>query len=102
MFQIDTFLAGCEAALNEPQSALATKDVLARAIAHPAQLDAALGAAAQGGFRSLYRSPALTVLQFVWPPGVSLYPHDHRMWAAIGIYGGNEDNRFFRRTPEGI
>lgn len=24
------------------------------------------------------------------------------MWAAIGIYGGNEDNSFFRRTPDGI
>jgi len=52
--------------------------------------------------RSLYRSSTLTVLQFVWPPGVKLFPHDHRMWAAIGIYGGGEDNTFFRRAPEGL
>jgi predicted metal-dependent enzyme (double-stranded beta helix superfamily) len=45
-----------------------------------------------------YLSPTLTVLNAVWPPGMSLYPHDHRMWAAIGIYGGQEDNTFFRRT----
>ncbi len=24
------------------------------------------------------------------------------MWAAIGIYGGQEDNAFYRRTPEGV
>src|SRR5690606_16709 len=29
---------------------------------------------------------------------MSIYPHDHRMWAVIGIYAGQEDNRFFRRT----
>ncbi len=52
--------------------------------------------------RSLYRSSALTVLRFVWPPAVELFPHDHRMWAAIGIYGGGEDNTFFRRVPEGL
>ena len=52
--------------------------------------------------RCLYRSSALTVLQFVWPPAVELFPHDHRMWAAIGIYGGGEDNTFFRRVPNGL
>jgi predicted metal-dependent enzyme (double-stranded beta helix superfamily) len=29
---------------------------------------------------------------------MTLYPHDHRMWAAIGIYGGQEDNTFYRRS----
>jgi predicted metal-dependent enzyme (double-stranded beta helix superfamily) len=24
------------------------------------------------------------------------------MWAAIGIYGGQEDNTFYRRAPEGV
>jgi predicted metal-dependent enzyme (double-stranded beta helix superfamily) len=28
-------------------------------------------------------------------------PHDHRMWAVIGVYGGGEDNIFWRRLPEG-
>ncbi len=23
---------------------------------------------------------------------MTIYPHDHRMWAAIGIYAGREDN----------
>lgn len=30
-----------------------------------------------------------------------LAPHDHGMWAAIGLYGGREDNHFYRRDAEG-
>jgi predicted metal-dependent enzyme (double-stranded beta helix superfamily) len=33
---------------------------------------------------------------------MSLYPHDHRMWAVIGIYDGAEDNTLYRRGPNGI
>jgi predicted metal-dependent enzyme (double-stranded beta helix superfamily) len=92
----------CGAAVRESQPALAVKEVLTRAIANPSDIDRALGDAAKWAMRSLYRSPVLTVLQFVWPPGVKLFPHDHRMWAVIGIYGGGEDNTFFRRVPEGL
>jgi predicted metal-dependent enzyme (double-stranded beta helix superfamily) len=101
-FDVDTFVADCEAALRESQPALAVKEVLARAVANPSDIDRALGDAAKWEMRSLYRSSALTVLQFVWPPTVELFPHDHRMWAAIGVYGGGEDNTFFRRVPEGL
>ena len=40
------------------------------------------------------------MLHIVWAPGMVLYPHNHNMWAAIGIYGGREDNTFFRRSRE--
>ena len=33
---------------------------------------------------------------------MALNPHDHRMWAVIGMYGGQEDNAFFRRVPGGL
>jgi predicted metal-dependent enzyme (double-stranded beta helix superfamily) len=52
---------------------------------------------APAGLNILYRAPDLTVINAVWPPHMALFPHDHRMWAAIGIYGGKEDNSFFRR-----
>ncbi len=29
-------------------------------------------------------------------------PHDHRMWAVIGIYSGREENTFFRRNKDGL
>ena len=36
------------------------------------------------------------------PPGMALFPHDHRMWAAIGVYGGEEHNAFYRRDDGAI
>jgi predicted metal-dependent enzyme (double-stranded beta helix superfamily) len=29
-------------------------------------------------------------------------PHNHLMWAAIGVYGGQEDNTFYRRVGGGL
>ena len=75
---------------------------MTRARARPAEIDRALGVPDRGGVFTLYRSPELTVLQVIWSPAVTLYPHEHRMWAANGIYGGREDNTFYRRAPDGI
>ena len=30
---------------------------------------------------------------------MTIMPHDHRMWAVIGIYTGRENNIFWRRLP---
>jgi predicted metal-dependent enzyme (double-stranded beta helix superfamily) len=49
----------------------------------------------------LHHTPELTIIDVVWAPGMVLFPHDHRMWAAIAVYTGREDNEFFRRPVEG-
>jgi predicted metal-dependent enzyme (double-stranded beta helix superfamily) len=102
MFDVDEFVAACRDALTDVQSALAVKEVVECAVAQPDEIDRALSVASKGGMRSLHHSHDLTIIQFVWPPGVVLFPHDHRMWAANGIYGGSEDNTFYRRTDHGI
>lgn len=102
MFDVEEFVADCRAALGEQQPAVAVKEVLARALADPGAIDETLGVAKTGGIFPLHRTDDLTVLQILWPPGVSLFPHDHRMWAANGIYGGSEDNTFYRRVGGGI
>jgi predicted metal-dependent enzyme (double-stranded beta helix superfamily) len=102
VFDVDAFVSDCRAALREAQPALAVKETLQRALSSPTRIDEALGAPARGGVVTLHRSDDLTVLQIVWPPRVSLFPHDHQMWAANGIYGGREDNTFYRRGPDGI
>ena len=33
---------------------------------------------------------------------MTMHPHNHLMWAAIGIYGGQENNVFYQRTDNGI
>jgi predicted metal-dependent enzyme (double-stranded beta helix superfamily) len=101
-FDVDELIASCAAAQGEPQPGLAVREILERLVSRPADIDAALGSATSGGMRSLYTSPDLTILHIVWPPGVVLFPHDHRMWAANGIYGGAEDNTYFRRVADGI
>jgi predicted metal-dependent enzyme (double-stranded beta helix superfamily) len=42
------------------------------------------------------------VLRVAWTPGMAINPHDHAMWAVIGLYGGREDNSFYRRAGGGL
>jgi predicted metal-dependent enzyme (double-stranded beta helix superfamily) len=101
MFDIDQFVGECMAALDESESRRAIREVLARAVSEPSSVADTLDHSL-AGLNILYRSPRLTVLNVVWAPLMSLQPHDHRMWAAIGIYAGQEDNSFYRRQPEGL
>jgi predicted metal-dependent enzyme (double-stranded beta helix superfamily) len=102
MFDLDAFVADCRAALRESTPEVAVKELVERAVAHPAEAERALGTPSAAGVRALHRSPELTILNVVWTPGMAIYPHDHRMWAVIGLYGGREDNTFYRRSPEGL
>lgn len=101
MFDIDTFVASCHDALTEPEPRRAVREILLGTLRRADQVAAVVGRPA-GGVDVLFSSPELTVLNFVWAPRMSIYPHDHRMWAVIGIYGGAEDNTLFRRGPDGI
>ena len=98
-FDVDELIAQCLEANAESQPLLATRDVLARVVAAPdAVTDALLPP--EGGLNLLYNTADLTIINIVWAPGMTLLPHDHRMWAAIAIYGGREENVFFRRDPD--
>lgn len=72
-------------------------DLLERTVAEPSHVEAALPAQ-RAELTKLHHSPELTVLKVVWAPDMAIWPHDHTMWAAIGIYAGQEDNTFFRKT----
>jgi predicted metal-dependent enzyme (double-stranded beta helix superfamily) len=47
-----------------------------------------------GSSQLLHTEPGLTVLHTVVNPGFVSPPHDHRTWAVIGVYDGQEDNVF--------
>ena len=98
MFGLDRLVADCRAALGSPSAEAAIKELLTAVVARPADIEAALGAPRVGGISTLHHSPELTILNVVWAPGMAIYPHDHRMWAIIGLYGGREDNVFYRRN----
>ena len=88
MFEIDQFCADCRLAMNETDKERAVRDVVARAVSDPSALMLAIGEPQKAGVNTLYRSDDLTVLNLIWGPEMNLMPHDHSMWAVIGIYQG--------------
>lgn len=100
MFEKDRFIQDCIDAI--PQGQQAIREVVTAAVADSAGIMAELGEPEHAGIATLYRSPELTILNFAWAPCMSLMPHNHQMYAVIGIYSGREDNLFWRRTKTGI
>ena len=96
MFDVDSLLEDCRRANEETEPRRAVREVLDRVVREPGAVADALRPT-EGGLQVLLNTPDLTVINIVWAPGMELFPHDHRMWAAIGIYTGTEDNAFFRR-----
>jgi predicted metal-dependent enzyme (double-stranded beta helix superfamily) len=98
MFDPQRFIADCEAACADGGQP-AVREMMAAAMADRAAVIAALGEPKRAGIEVLHSSPALTVLNLVWGPHMTVMPHNHHMWAVIGIYGGREDNIFWRVMP---
>lgn len=99
---IERFVADCVAANEETDAQAAVREVLARAVSTPDAVLAALGDPGKAGLNVLLSSPSLTIFAATWTPQMNLMPHDHLMWANIGIYTGREDNIFWKRTSGGI
>ncbi len=97
MFDRDQFIADCQAASRLGAAHAPVREVVARAVAEPGDVLAGLGEPRQAGIETLHRAADLTILNVVWRANMTLMPHDHRMWAVIGIYTGREDNIFWRR-----
>jgi predicted metal-dependent enzyme (double-stranded beta helix superfamily) len=100
MFDLDRFIEDCRTAVREDPSHKAAREVVAHAVSDPNAVLAALGEPARAGITPLYRSEDLTILNVVWGPRMTIMPHNHLMWAVIGIYTGREDNIFWRRLPQ--
>ena len=100
MFDKEQFIQDCVDAV--PGGQRAVREVVEEAVSDPAGVIAGLGEPEHAGVTPLYRSSDLTILNFAWAPWMSLMPHDHNMYALIGIYYGREDNIFWRHTEHSI
>lgn len=100
--EIDDIVDRCRRARAESTPQLAIRDAVAELVADPNSVAEAIGPIVEGGIKLLHRADDLTVLHIAWTPGMRLMPHDHAMFAVVGMYGGQEDNEFFRRTPGGL
>ena len=101
MFDKDRFIEACCAALRETRPQEAIRELVARTVSDPASVVRALEPR-RAGVETLYRAPNLTILNLCWGPRMQIQPHNHCMWAVIGIYGGREENVFFRRAEHGL
>jgi len=100
MFEIDRFIDDCRAAVRQDPSHKAVREVVARAVSDPGAVLKALGEPKRAEIQKLHRAPELTIINVIWAPHMTIMPHDHRIWAVIGIYSGREDNIFWRRLDD--
>lgn len=98
MFDVEAFVSDCRSAVGEGHKAV--REVVVRAVSDPASLITALGEPERAGVYPLYESPDVTVINFVWAPHMTFAPHDHKMFAVIGVYNGREDNVYWRRVGD--
>jgi predicted metal-dependent enzyme (double-stranded beta helix superfamily) len=98
VFDLDRFIEECRVARAADADAKGVRDIVQRAISEPASIMRALGEPRRAEFRAVHRSADLTVLHLVWGPRMMIPPHNHLMWAVIGIYSGREDNTYWRRV----
>ena len=98
MFESERFVADCRAAFAEDPTHKAVREVLASTVSDPAAVLKGLGEPKRAEIKKLFHSDALTIINVIWAPGMMVMPHNHRMWAVIGIYTGREDNVFWRRV----
>jgi predicted metal-dependent enzyme (double-stranded beta helix superfamily) len=99
MFDLDRFKADCRAAVAEATAVQAIREIVARAVADPGAVQKAIAEPHRAEVQILHRSADLTILNVIWGPRMTVMPHNHKMWAVIGIYLGREDNILWRRLP---
>ena len=99
MFQRERFIEDCRQAANDGQRAI--QDLVADAVSDPQDVIAELGEPSEACIQKLYCGTDLTIVNVVWAPFMSVMPHNHEIWAVIGVYRGAEDNIFWRRLEDG-
>ena len=88
MFDKDQFVEELRAARNESDSMDAISEVITKAIQDPASIIRALGAPGRGRAEQLYADESITISNIIWGSEMWVPPHDHLMWAVIGVYQG--------------
>ncbi len=101
-FDLDRFVDQIKSARQETDGQRAVEELLRKAVSQPAHILSELGEPVEAGIHTLHRDDDLTILNVVWAPLMVLLPHNHNMWASIGIYTGREDNILWDRRGESV
>ena len=98
MFDVARFISQCEGAVAASDGREMVRQILAAAVSKPSDLLATFGEPKLAGVEVLHRSPKLTILHVAWPPSFTQTPHNHLIWAEVGVYSGREDHIFWQRS----
>ena len=102
MFERERFIEDCKRVTAEYDTPHAIREVVALAVSDPGEVVRGLGEPERGGIEKIYHADDLTIINVIWGPGMTIMPHNHNMWAVIGVYGGQEDNVFYQRGESGL
>jgi len=97
VFDVDVFISKCKAAVEYGNGQKEINSLVKNIMSEPSNIIKTFGEPTKAEVQKLYVSKTLTILHIVWGPQMMIMPHDHQMWAIIGIYAGREDNIFWRR-----
>ncbi len=100
MFNLEKFVEDCKSAVEQDPTHCGVAEVVDRAFSDPSAVTTALGEPTKSGIIPIYSSPELTIVNVIWKPSMTIQPHNHEMWAVIGIYQGREDNIYWRRIKD--
>jgi len=89
MYQLDDLIRELHEARKSPELS-AVQELVRRAVTERPLADD------PDRFQILHDEPGLTILHVVVGGGFVSPPHDHRTWAVIGVYHGQEDNSFYK------
>ena len=99
MFDLHEFVKQCQLAIDKPKPAQQIEVLVKEAISDPEAVKEAFINAKdverQGPISFAWRDGNLSVADVTTPPGLKSPAHNHKMWAVIGVYDGQEQNRFF-------
>jgi len=102
LMEMQKFIEECIEANKDSNPQKAVKEVLERGVSNPSAMLKAIGEPTEAGLKVFHRSKDLTIFAASWTPQMNLMPHNHKMWANIGIYTGREDNILWKPDKKGL
>ncbi|MGB5171950.1 hypothetical protein [Eudoraea sp.] len=102
LIEMQKFIEECITANKDSNPQEAVKEVLAKGVSNPKAMLKAIGEPKEAGLKVFLRSKDLTIFAASWTPQMNLMPHNHHMWANIGLYTGREDNIIWKRNKESL
>ena len=85
MFDTDQFIADCKDAIAADPSHVGVREIVAEAVSNPNAVLEGLGTPSAAGVHKIHNSETLTIINVIWAPWMTIMPHNHEMWAVIGV-----------------